>query len=487
MDEQELDSIYKQTLSDELVYMTKSAIQEYISTYPHAFALDVLYPHQPREELSVLMAKMTQLYQDITQHYMNNQVYFDHTWHWTLLWRQQLSIKHLAEQHGKDKVIMAIHPRARTAVRHMFEQDLDGYMQWFPWNWFSNMIFIGAGGFSAVYSCDMNPTFEILQTTKMALKIVDDKVLNEISVESKVFAPLLFHGLTVCESTGDLMMVMKLSNDGNLEDHMQLLPLGDLDLKTITGTILRLAANLADLHNAGLCHHNVHPRNIICTDSDYFLVDYRYSTVAQESSSVMALTKAVYGRLPYVAPEVRRGQYSQKSDIYSLGIIIWQLVSKVIFPSPDVLLEGHNYKNNHDDDGDDDDDRKKEQRRWRRPESHVYRIDPVPGVPSWYTNLYVACLEPLPQHRPTAQEICQALHPIHEQLDYSVPLPRSVTEYIVARRAEVADFLRTYAKLKGLVSVSASRLFAQNSLPSTLSFILLPYNKLPFSAIWNPL
>ncbi|CAO3609044.1 unnamed protein product [Cunninghamella echinulata] len=409
---------------------------------------------------------MVNLYQQIVYEYNSNQVHFDYNWNWSLLWRQQLSLKSLAEHHGKQAVIEASHPRAKSAIEHIFKEDLDQYMQWFPWNWFSNMIFIGAGGFSAVYSVDMIPTFEMANGSKMALKIVDGKILNEISVESKVFAPLLFHGLTVCESTGDLMMVMKLSNDGNLEDHMQQLPLGDLDLKTITGTILRLAANLTDLHNVGMCHHNIHPRNIVCTDSDYFLVDYRYSTPAQESSSVISLTKAVYGRVPYIAPEVRRGVYTEKSDIYSLGIIIWQLVSKVIFPSPDVYLEGQD-------------------RVHHRPESHVFVINTVPGVPHWYTNLYIACLEPLPQHRPSAQEICQALQPIHDQLAYSVPLPRAVTEYIVARRAEVADFLRTYTKIKGIVSASATRLFPLSNIPSTSPYILLPFNKIPFSAIWN--
>jgi serine/threonine protein kinase len=258
------------------------------------------------------------------------------------------------------------------------------------------------------------------------------------------------------------MMVMKLSNDGNLEDHMQQLPLGDLDLKTITGTILRLAANLADLHKVGMCHRNVHPRNIVCTDSDYFLVDYRFATPSRESSSVTALTKAVYGRLPYVAPEVRQGIYTEKSDIYSLGIIIWQLVSKVIFPSPDVLLDGN-----------------------KGSEDHVYRIEPVPGLPEWYQKLYVACLEPRPENRPDALEICHALQPIHNGLDFSVPLDRRVTEYIVARRAEVADHLRTYAKVKGIVSASTTRLYTLSNLPSTQSFINLPFENAPFAVVWT--
>lgn len=90
-------------------------------------------------------------------------------------------MKSLAEHHGRDKVIEASHPRAKSAIEHIFKENLDQYMQWFPWNWFSNMVFIGAGGFSAVYSVDMIPTFELSNISQMALKIVDGKILNEVS------------------------------------------------------------------------------------------------------------------------------------------------------------------------------------------------------------------------------------------------------------------------------------------------------------------
>lgn len=290
----------------------------------------------------------------------------------------------------------------------------------------------------------------------------------QIAVQSKAFLPLLFLGLTVCQSTGDLMMVFKLSNGGNLENHMKLMPLGDLDLKTITGTILRLAANLADLHKVGMCHRNIHPRNVICTDSDYFLVDYRFSTPSKESSSVTALTKAVYGRLPYIAPELRQGIYTEKSDIYSLGVIIWQLVSKVIFPSPEVLLDSSSNNNEEEE------------------EENVYRIEPVPGVPEWYQKLYVACLEPRPENRPDANEIIEALQPIHQNLEYSVPLDPRVTEYIVARRAEMADHIRTYQKAKGAISTSTTRLYTLTSLPTTSHLVLLPFTNMRFSAVWAP-
>ncbi|KAI8070347.1 kinase-like domain-containing protein [Gongronella butleri] len=460
MDDQELELLYTTQLNEELQLQARNAITRLIEDLPFDFGLENLVPVKAAS-FGTMAEKMALLYQEVCEYYNSNGITFDHAWHWSFVWRQQLSYKSMAAKYGADQVINATNPRAKKAVKQIYLESLDSYMQWFPWSWFSNMQFIGAGGFSAVYAALMSPPYDA-QPTRVALKIVDDKILNEISVQSKAFLPLLFQGLTVCESTGDLMMVMKMSNDGNLEDHMQQLPLGDLDLKTITGTILRLAQNLADLHKVQMNHRNVHPRNIMCTDSDYFLVDYRYATPSKESSAVTSLTKAVYGRLPYIAPELRRGVYTEKSDIYSLGIIIWQLVSKVIFPSPDVLLDGAGNATRLDD--------------------NPYRIEQVDGVPDWYQRLYIACLEPRPENRPDAAELCSVLQAIHDKLDYSVPLDRRVTEYIVARRAEVADHQRTYAKVKGMVSASTSRLYTLSNLPSTEPLFSLPFRNITFAA-----
>jgi serine/threonine protein kinase len=195
------------------------------------------------------------------------------------------------------------------------------------------MQFIGCGGFSAVYSANLKlPFIPVNNVLKVGLKIVDDKVLNEaslahflsitscyyysfflslpsnssifspllqIAVQSRAFLALLFSGVTVCETTGDLMMVMTFAQDGNLEDHFQQDPMGDLDLKTITGTITRIAINIASLHDEiGMCHRNIHPRNVICAEEDYFLVDYRFSTASNEATTVTQAAKAHYGKQP---------------------------------------------------------------------------------------------------------------------------------------------------------------------------------------------
>lgn len=85
--------------------------------------------------------------------------------------------------YGVQNVIENTHPRAKKAITQIFKDDLSQYMRWYPWRWFSNMQFIGCGGFSAVYSANLRLPFLHANTElKVALKIVDDKVLNEVKL-----------------------------------------------------------------------------------------------------------------------------------------------------------------------------------------------------------------------------------------------------------------------------------------------------------------
>ncbi|GAB5591360.1 hypothetical protein Unana1_06260 [Umbelopsis nana] len=452
-------------LKADLARQTLLSMQQLIENHAEDFDLSKLIhtikpqlannqqPEQPKDTLN----SYERLYKQTRDRYEKCGVEFDTHWHWTITWRQAISYKALGDLYGVENVIQNTHPRARKAITQIFEDDLSQYMRWYPWRWFGNMQFLGCGGFSAVYSATLKLPF-ISPTTelKVALKIVDDKVLNEIAVQSRAFLALLFSGVTVCETTGDLMMVMTYAQDGNLEDHFQQDPLGDLDMKTITGTITRIAINIASLHDEiGMCHRNIHPRNVICAEEDYFLVDYRFSTASNEATSVTQAAKAHYGRLPFIAPEVRQGIYTEKSDIYSLGIIIWQLVSKVVFPSPEIMLS----------------------------DPDVYRIEPVPGVPKWYEALYTACLEPNPANRPDADEICSVVRSHNEDMPDKCPLDPQTAQYVSQRRKACDEHLaKTAITIPGSNNprTSTTRVYTLASLPSTESLVRLHFTNMPF-------
>jgi serine/threonine protein kinase len=94
----------------------------------------------------------------------------------------------------------------------------------------------------------------------------------------------------------------------------------------------RLADGLAHAHGRGIVHQDLKPANILLTDQGApMLLDFNLAEDHKLEDSVSAT--AIGGTLPYMAPEqlqafqegVRRGD--ERSDIYSLGIILYELLT----------------------------------------------------------------------------------------------------------------------------------------------------------------
>jgi len=69
-------------------------------------------------------------------------------------------------------------------------------------------------------------------------------------------------------------------------------------------------------------HRDIKPANILVLyNNNLVLCDFG-------SSQVSNLTEGTFvGTLPYFAPEIIQDDYSTQSDIYSLGIVIYQLIN----------------------------------------------------------------------------------------------------------------------------------------------------------------
>ncbi|KAI8387942.1 kinase-like domain-containing protein [Radiomyces spectabilis] len=484
---------YQQELiKTDLVNRTIRSIQRIILLYPLEFDIQFL-PHSPPSV--PVQEAIAQLYRDTVALYKNNNVHFDDHWHWNTAWRQALSFESLIElaNNNTSTVINSFHKKSHNALNAIHEHGLERYMRWYPWRWFSDLVLVGSGGFSAVYAANISLIYDVpiggqqlFGTTRrqVALKVVDEKILNEIIVQSRAFLALLFHGLTVCESTGDLLMIGTLADEGNLEQHIARPIEGGLDLGVVADIVTRLAFNLSSLHEEiGMCHRNIHPSNVLCSDDDFFLVDYRFSTASNEATQVTQSSKAHYGRIPYIAPEVRQGTYTEKSDVYSLGIIMWQLVSGVVFPSPEVIFDAPD----------------------------VYRLEWVPGVPRWYQELTMACLEPRPENRPDA-EVVGLIARKYAVSSPQLKLDEDWTAYVMRRREQCQSHRRRWlmstqpingedsnGNTVSLISqtaasgksnssdaetedemMTASRVFTLRQLPLSESLINMPFHHRPF-------
>jgi serine/threonine protein kinase/tetratricopeptide (TPR) repeat protein len=112
-------------------------------------------------------------------------------------------------------------------------------------------------------------------------------------------------------------------------------PLAQLERSSYVHAVLRIGAQLADglahAHEHGIVHRDLKPANVLLTDDGRpMLLDFNLA----EDTKLNGLAAAVIGgTLPYMAPEHLdafdrgRGGVDGRSDIYALGVILYELLA----------------------------------------------------------------------------------------------------------------------------------------------------------------
>ena len=76
------------------------------------------------------------------------------------------------------------------------------------------------------------------------------------------------------------------------------------------------------MHAQGIIHRDIKPSNIMVSKSgDLKLIDFGLSTYMQDGP------KSVAGTAYFMAPEITKGDYDAKADIWSLGVLMYMLLS----------------------------------------------------------------------------------------------------------------------------------------------------------------
>ena len=126
------------------------------------------------------------------------------------------------------------------------------------------------------------------------------------------------------DSHGESWVVMEYVNGTSLEDVLAAFPNG-LPLDEVRDWLAGLVAGVSHLHDRGIVHRDLKPANVYRENGTVKVGDVGLSKKLG-SDHRGAHTQSV-GTVYYMAPEVAQGQYGPGVDVYSLGIMLYELLT----------------------------------------------------------------------------------------------------------------------------------------------------------------
>ncbi|CAI2181986.1 15371_t:CDS:2 [Funneliformis geosporum] len=211
----------------------------------------------------------------------------------------------------------------------------DGDITHFEYAELSELKVIGKGGFGIVHRADL-----VSRGIQVALKSfsnndakIDKNDVADLVKELKLLRIVHYHpninhfiGITY-DDGGNYKMILEYANGGNLRDY-----LGNkrnfisLQWKDKIRMALDITSGLMCLHKDNIIHRDLHSKNILVHNNRLMIADLGLSKKITEVTT----TSKFEGMAEYIDPQcyiIDKYIRDKKSDIYSLGVLLWEITS----------------------------------------------------------------------------------------------------------------------------------------------------------------
>ncbi len=187
---------------------------------------------------------------------------------------------------------------------------------------------VGAGGMADVYKGKdrMLNRYVAIKVLKKEYK-EDENFVRKFRSEAQAAAGLMHPNIVnvydVGEDRGLYYMVMELVEGITLKEYIE--KKGRLSHKEVISIAIQMCTGLGVAHAADIIHRDIKPQNIIISkDGKVKVTDFG---IAKATTSNTVSSNAM-GSVHYTSPEQARGGFSdQRSDIYSVGITLFEMVT----------------------------------------------------------------------------------------------------------------------------------------------------------------
>lgn len=187
---------------------------------------------------------------------------------------------------------------------------------------------IGTGGMSDVYKakCHKLNRFVAVKVLKQEFS-ENENFVSKFRTEAQAAAglahPNIVNVYDVGEENGIYYIVMELVEGITLKKYIE--KKARLSYKEAVSIAIQVSMGIEAAHNNHIIHRDIKPQNIIISkDGKVKVTDFGIAKAATSNT----ITSNVMGSVHYTSPEQARGGYSdEKSDIYSLGITMFEMLT----------------------------------------------------------------------------------------------------------------------------------------------------------------
>lgn len=187
---------------------------------------------------------------------------------------------------------------------------------------------VGAGGMSIVYKARCHRLNRNVAIKVLKPEFSNDKnFVTKFKIEAQAAAglthPNIVNVYDVVDDDGIYFIVMELVDGITLKEYIE--KNGRLNMTEAIDFSIQIASGLEAAHENHIIHRDIKPQNIIVSKNGNIKVtDFGIARAASSNT----LTSGAMGSVHYISPEQARGGYSdERSDIYSLGITMYEMVT----------------------------------------------------------------------------------------------------------------------------------------------------------------
>ncbi|RHZ51643.1 hypothetical protein Glove_476g50 [Diversispora epigaea] len=326
-------------------------------------------------------------------------------------------------------------------------------IEWIEYDRFVDVKYLAKGGCATIYTailkdghyCEWNSERQILERFGMqsiVLKRLNSSNSNNVHWVQEITLSFILGNTLAC-----LAACYGLTKDPSTQDYMLVLNYYDNDLRHFLKDnyhsltllqkykiIIYTTNSLRRIHEQNIIHRDLHSGNILYNS----LSETWHISDLGLSGPVDKQLGSIYGNLPYIAPELLcKKNYTTKSDVYSLGIIMWEVITGET-PFDDYehdfklaldIVEGC------------------------RPKIYEY-------IPHEYATLMKRCWDANPDNRPDAYTINYKLEPLLELLYNEMDKQQEPT--FQSNSSKSNFFHSSLTKIKSSQKIKTSKVYTFN-------------------------